>query len=110
MIGHDKLWSYINKNQNDLEKLGISFEVVEISSGDRYYYEMGSSIIITTLDNKYCVGYCNITEDDDDWAQAESYVVDWCRCDGKDIECEHLYNILLNYKSIIRDNKLNQLI
>jgi hypothetical protein len=110
MIGHDKLWSYIIKNQEELEKIGINIQVNEIYNGDKYRNESGSQINLKVFDKIYNIGYCSVTEDDDDWAQAESYIMDWCKCNDEQMECNELYNLLFNYKSHLRDKKLNQLI
>jgi len=110
MIGHDELWSYIHKNKKELKELGLYLRSDEISSGDRYYNEYGSQIILEVFGETYNVGYVNITEDNDDWAQAERYVVDWCRKKETNFDCKELYNILINYKTNLRDKKLNQLI
>ena len=51
-----------------------------------------------------------VTEDSDDWAQAESYQVFICDKNGYHIESGILYELILNYTMIVRDNKLSGLI
>jgi hypothetical protein len=51
-----------------------------------------------------------ITEDDDDWAQAESYQVFICDKNEYNTEPDGIYELLLNYTMVIRDNKLNELL
>jgi hypothetical protein len=51
-----------------------------------------------------------VTEDSDDWAQAESYQVFICDKNEYNIEPDGVYELLLNYTMIVRDNKLSGLL
>lgn len=88
----------------------LKLEVEDISYGDRYYNENGESINFTIADKKYQVGYSYITEDDDDWAQAECHQVNWCRCDDRNLEAYEVLEIVNNWESIERDYKINQIL
>ena len=105
-MNNEKLFGYIGKLKNS----DIQFTFKDISEGDRYNSEQGAEYLFQILDNKYSVGYVYITEDDDDWAQPECYQHDWCRCNGEDIKPEEVYKLIENYKSIVRDNKLESIL
>ena len=49
----------------------------EISEGDRYHYEQGEEIAFKIAGKEYSIGYVYITDDADDWAQAECYEIKW---------------------------------
>jgi hypothetical protein len=112
-MNNDELFGYIGK----LKDHSIQFKLREISEGDEYNYEQGdeynyeqgAEYHFQILGNKYNVGYVYITEDDDDWAQAECYENNWCLCNGEHIKSEEVYKIIENYKSVVRDKALNDL-
>lgn len=106
----NKLFEYISKNKEELKKLGITINTHDTSYGDEYYREDGKSYVFKLLGKSYEVGYVYITEDGDDWAQAECYNCDICREDNKNCEAVKVYEILINYKSEVRNNILNKLI
>ncbi len=99
------LKDFIKSNSNKLE-----LELENICCGDRYYNENGESINFTVAGKKYRVGYSYITEDDDDWGQAECYQVHWCDCDDRTINASEVLDVVKNFESIEREYKLNQLI
>jgi hypothetical protein len=101
----DKLYGYIKS----LKDSDINFKHQNISEGDRYLSENGNEYTFEILGNKYSVGYVYITEDDDDWAQAECYQSNWCQCNDKNVTADEVYQLIVNYKSIIRDSKLNEI-
>ena len=88
----------------------LKIEVEVISFGDRYYGELGESINFTIAGKNYRVGYSYITEDADDWAQAECHEVNWCNCDDKHIEPSKVLHLVENWESIEREYKLNKII
>ncbi len=88
----------------------LKLEVEDISYGDRYYNENGESINFTIAGKNYRVGYSYITEDDDDWAQAECHQVHRCECDDRNIEASKVLDILNNWESIEREHKLEQIV
>lgn len=85
-------------------------ESIDISYGDRYYNENGEDLRFEILGKQYSVGYSYITEDADDWAQAECYQVEWCDCDEKPIDRKIVYDLIQNYKSEIRDTLIDEII
>jgi len=105
-----KLFEYIKKNREELKKLGITINTQDTSYGDEYHREDGESLMFKLLDKSYEVGYVYITEDDDDWAQAECYSCDICREDGKHCNPVKVYELLINYKSEVRNDILNKLL
>lgn len=104
-MNNDKLFGYIRGLKNH----PIQFKYREISEGDQYNSEQGAEYLFEIDSNKYNVGYAYITEDDDDWAQAECYEVTWCYCNDKHIEADVVYQLIENYKSVVRDIKLETL-
>jgi hypothetical protein len=82
----------------------------EIHEGDRYYSENGINYILESKDIKLEIGYMYITEDDDNWAQAECYEVKWNRLNDKNITDDKAFEILSNLNQIIREQKLNSIL
>ena len=68
-----------DKLRAHIKKLVISGElngkIIEICDSE----EQGEDIRFSIGNKKYSIGYSYITEDDDDWGQAECYEVSWCR-------------------------------
>ena len=107
----DSLFEWISKNFNYLKSIGVDIKKVNISSGDFYYSESGLEYQISTFNKTYQVGYCYITEDADDWAQAESYQVSWCDDElGRGVDTLEVFTILENWKQINRDSKLSEIL
>lgn len=111
------MWSYFKSYQKEIESLGIKLKHHKIQSGyDRYYDESGEYFDIFILDKHLQIGYVFITEDSDDWAQAETHESQWLdeiineRRDTKHFDPKKLYNLLTHYHSILRDKQLNQLL
>ncbi len=102
----EDLFSHLKK----LSKSNSKFELENIEWGDRYYNESGESINFIIADKKYQVGYSYIIEDADDWAQAESHQVHWCKCDDRNIKPDDLLEIVNNWESIEREFKLNKIL
>ena len=102
----DKIRAHIRKLVKDGELNG---KIVEICEGDRYNSEQGEDILFEIDEKKYSIGYSYITEDDDDWAQAECYELNWCRCNGKHMDSKELYEIVENRKVLERESKLKSL-
>lgn len=94
----------------EMSKSNSKLEVEDISWGDNYYNESGESINFTISNKNYRVGYSYITEDSDDWAQAECHQVFWCRCDEKNINPEEVFEVIANWKLIEREEKINKLL
>ena len=109
------MWSYIKAHQNQIRELGIKLEHHKIQSEyDRYYDESGEYFDIHILDLHLQIGYVFVTEDSDDWAQAETHESKWLDQiegeNGKHFEPQKLYHLLTNYHSILREKKLNQIL
>ena len=104
----DKIWEYVNSNKDELKKLGINFNKQEINEGDEYRREDGVSYFFKIFGDQYEVGYVYITEDDDDWAQAECYECKICRKNGNHFDPKELHDLLSNYKSKLREYKISE--
>ena len=102
----DPLLKIIKENKNHYKQLNIPIHYREICEEQ----EQGQEITFTILNKNYKVGYLYITEDQDDWAQAESYQVDWCQENEKEIPTEKLITLLNNLQQYLRDNKLNNIL
>jgi hypothetical protein len=98
-MSDEKLYEYIR----GLKDSPIQFE------HKPYGWDSGAEYLFEIAGNKYSVGGSHIIEDADDWAQAESYEVTWCRCNDKDIDADEVHKLIENYKSITRDRTLNEL-
>ena len=99
-MSDEKLYEYIR----GLKDSPIQFE------HKAYGWDSGAEYLFEIAGNKYSVGGSYIIEDADDWAQAESYEVTWCRCNDKDIDADEVHKLIENYKTVVRDNKLEQLL
>jgi hypothetical protein len=106
LMTHDKLFGYLYRNKD----LPFKVKIVEISEGDQFNYETGFQILFEMFGKKYNVGYATVVEDQEDWAQAESWTSDWCHCDGESIKPQEVWNLVQNYKSEVRDTLINQII
>ena len=106
----EKLWTYLNVNKDILKSKGLDLILDNFYTGDEYYNENGSQYIFKILEDTYRVGYMYVTEDSDDWAQAECYQLFICDKNGYHIESNILYELILNYTMIVRDNKLSGLL
>jgi hypothetical protein len=104
-MNSEELFGYIGK----LKDSPIQFKLRDICEGDEYNNEHGAEYRFKIAGNKYNVGYAYITEDRDDWGQAECYQVTWCRCNDKHVNADEVLQLIQNYKSIVRDNLLNEL-
>ena len=105
-MNSEKLFGYIR----GLKDHPIQFEYLDICEGDEYNNEHGGEFRFEISGIKYNVGYAYITEDQDDWAQAECYQVTWCRCEDKHVKADDVYNLIENYKSVVRDNVINDIL
>lgn len=105
-----KLWEYINKNKLQLKSLGIPIELENFHNGDEYYSESGSQYLFKIKNDDYLVGYMYITEDRDDWGQAECYEVFMCHKNENHDDPHKVYDLLVNYNQEIRDSKINSIL
>ena len=81
----------------------------EISEGDRYHYEQGEEISFKIAGKEYSIGYVYITDDDDDWAQAECYEIKWTSERDRNITPAELMLAIESAKQEERDNKISAL-
>ena len=88
----------------------INFQTQEISWGDRWYSEHGEEIKFRIWNKEYRVGYLYITEDSEDWGQAESYRVTWCKCGESNVKADRVLELINNYKTDKRDWLIKEII
>ena len=106
---------YIHKNMDYLVNFPdniFKIEKRDIENGDRYYGESGFEWHMTFRDGtEYFVGQVTITEDADDWAQAEAYNSDIMRGnDGKSVKGREIMDRLLNIESDYRENRFKEIL
>lgn len=105
----NQIWEYVFKNKNNFDK-EIKVEVSHFHWGDEYNNESGTEIKLTILGEEYSLGTGVVIEDHDDWGQADSYEITWCKKDDNHYKPDDLYQLLVNYKKISRDHKLSQIL
>lgn len=103
-MNNENLFIYIK----NLKYSDIKFKLINISYGDKYYTENGQEFQFEILGKNYQVGYSYITEDDDNWGQAECYSNDWTICDDIHIDADEVLDLIKNYKQLVRDNNLSK--
>jgi len=81
----------------------------EISEGDRYHCEQGEEISFMIAEKEYSIGYVYITDDDDDWAQAECYEIKWTSEGEQNISPGEMMLAIESAKQEERDNKIREL-
>lgn len=106
----EDLWKHIKINKDYIEKNGIILTFSDINWGDLYYNETGEECSFEIFGDEYKVGYVYITEDSDDWGQAESYQCHFCRKGDYNFNPYDLFQILENFKSEIRNKKIEEII
>jgi hypothetical protein len=106
----EKIWEYINKNKSQLNKLDILLKLEYFHNGDQYYNESGGQYTFKINNDNYLVGYMYITEDRDDWGQAECYQVFMCYKNEKDYDPNKVYDLLINYNREARNIKINSIL
>lgn len=104
------LWSYLKKNKDKIERNGIKLTFSDINWGDEYYNESGEECIFEIFGDIYTVGYVYITEDADDWGQAECYQCYICRKGDYAFSSSELSKLLDNFKSENRNKKIEEII
>lgn len=109
-MNNDEIYGYINKNFDKIKCLGIEIIKEENNWCDEYNSENGEEFIFRIFGDEYKVGYCYVTEDADDWAQAECYESKWCRKNDKHIKPEEVFNLIENFQQLNRDFKLKQIL
>lgn len=107
---NDSLWSYLKKNQKEIKQIGVNLKFKDIYWGDMYENGNGEEVTFDLFGDEYNVGYEYIVEDREDWGQAESYQVSWCRKNGKQFESESVHNMFINFKEVSRNKKINDIL
>ena len=110
-MGWNKLWNFLKNNVEYMNNCGIKFTFQDISWGNRYYNGYGELCILNLFNSVYQVGYEDVTQDDDNWAQAECNREDFCikivDDISSDVEPEFILSLLVNYKQKIREDNLS---
>ncbi len=105
------LYNFIKKEKELLSSLGINYFYEDIQYGDRYLNEHGGQFIIKMHGEEYYLGVSIITEDADDWGQAEAHESNWCQNSKQDnISPDLIYELIVNFKSDQRENKISSII
>lgn len=107
---HSELRYYLQKNFDNLRALGLKFSKFEIQQGDKYCHEDGVVYRFNIGEDRFEVGYVYVTEDADDWAQAECHLNDICDKNDKWCRPDEVFELLQNYQQISRNSKLEKLL
>lgn len=105
-----------NELFSKLKKLKVSgespvkFNLLDMSFGDNYHYEESEVFEFKIGDSFYKVGYCKVVEDEDDWAQAESYFYNIFMKNDIQVKMQVIDEDLNNYLQIERESKLNKIL
>jgi len=115
MLDFDKTWDYLSNTLfdekcGDGKEIGIDIDFESFEWGDRYHNENGEFFKIDMFGSLYELGYNYITEDRDDWAQAECHQTHWCRKDDKNIDCKELLEKVENFQQLNREYKLGKIL
>jgi hypothetical protein len=106
----NQLLNWFLENQKQLQLQGLNIKKKSSNYYDPNYQESSQTYKFKIGDNSYELGHIYITEDHEDWAQAETYECPICNKDEQNYPPEKLYHILSNYKAELRDTKLTQLL
>jgi len=108
-LNRNNLYSQLCKLNKD-GKLPFKVKLRDLSYGDEYFYEDTQTINFKIGGDKYVVGRYHVTEDADDWAQAEAYNGDIFNKNDKNVNFSLIIEDLNNYQQIERDYQLNKLL
>lgn len=111
----DKLYDFVKENKTSLEESGIIINKHRITNYSEYYTEDGEYFEISLLNRKFHLGYCFITEDSEDWGQAEGCQTNILHEITKEnneinIEAIKLKHLLSNHKSIKREQQIDEIL
>jgi hypothetical protein len=109
-ISIENLFGFIASNKDYLCSLGIKIKKRKINQGDDYYYVNGTEYKLKLLDDVVKIQQVYITEDGDDWAQAESYESGYLSFNGKSEKPNKVYDYIINFKSIKREKNIDELL
>jgi len=115
MLDFNETWDYLsnviyNEKSGDGKEIGINIKFDSFDWGDKYYNESGELFIIDMFGSRYELGYNYITEDGEDWAQAECHQSFWCTENGKHIKCDELLEKVKNFQQLNREDKLGRIL
>lgn len=112
-VSAKEIFSFLKSNFNILNELPneiFQLEHRDIDEGDEFYSEQGEEYLILFSDkSNYLVGYMIITEDDDNWAQAETYETSKC-CDYHTFNSIDSNKIWEKVKEVCISNNLSHLL
>ena len=106
----NELTIYIRQNKQKLQSQGIEIKFIDDYFGDEYNSEQYYLFDFEVFGNKYSVGSVSVTEDNEDWAQAECYNYDICRENDNNVKPEKVFNLLDNFLQINRDKKIEEIL
>ncbi|CAG7579818.1 MAG: hypothetical protein SLAVMIC_00109 [uncultured marine phage] len=97
---------------NSLSDKKFKIEEKDVSFGDQSYNEYGFEYQITFPDgSEYAVGHVTITEDSEDWGQADSYDTDTMRnLNATKVTGFEIMTKLKNIDSLYRESRLNKIL
>ena len=115
MLNFDPTWEHLShtlyyEKAEEGKEIGIDIDFESFAWGDEYHNESGEYFKINMFGSKYELGYNYITEDREDWAQAECHQTFWCTKDEKHIKCDELLELVKNFQQLNREYKLNRIL
>lgn len=104
------LLEFILLNEEYFSNLGIKLTKKSVNEGDNYFYVQGMRYKLELLDDTISIENVYITEDGDNWAQAEGYSSESLHLNGKSVKTNEVYDYLMNFKSIKRERNINKIL
>ena len=105
-----KLFSYIKTHKYILEDKGRVIEYEDTNFGDFNYQEESRGFLFKIGKDNYRVCSVKVTEDNEDWGQAEAYTCDICEKNEQHIDPLDVLYLLENFQAIKRNNIINEIL
>lgn len=106
----ERLMRFLFDNEKAITEMGISINHANFDHDiDEYESVHGNSFTFDLMGDLFEVGLITVTEDHQDWAQAESHTQHFCRCNNKNIKAIQVYDRIINYKKIKRQETIKNI-
>jgi len=107
----ERLMRFLFDNGKVITEMGISINHANFDNGiDEYESVYGDTFTFEMLGDLFEVGLITVTENHEDWAQSESHTQHFCRCNKKNIKAIQVYDRIINYKKIKRQETIKNII
>ena len=106
----ERLMRFLFDNEKAITEMGISINHANFDHDiDEYESAHGNSFTFDLMGDLFEVGLITVTEDHQDWAQPESHTQHFCRCNKKNIKAIQVYDRIINYKKIKRQETIKNI-